>query len=237
MGDHAVRERLTLVVRRVRPGPLCGAVLDLLVELDQLRAGQLGERSVQPVRQVLVRLVRERRDRALGALPLAHLREVGLDPLADGRPGWRLLAVRRGGRVHPHRELAEHPPRLDARQLDSPAMSLIAGLTEDAELGLDPLALRSCHTAVHHERLDPGPAHDHAEPGQLLVPVVRLRRIRRARERGHGPLRELDRRHRAPLASLLPRNPPRNQGSDREGRRQTDKSRFLVGDRQDRMAR
>jgi hypothetical protein len=42
VGDHPVRERRALLVRRVRAGPLRGALLDLLVKLDELRAGELG---------------------------------------------------------------------------------------------------------------------------------------------------------------------------------------------------
>src|SRR6185436_15035978 len=68
VGDHPVRERRALLVRRVRAGALRGALLDLLVELDELRAGQLGDRLVEPSREVLGRLVHERLDRPRRAI-------------------------------------------------------------------------------------------------------------------------------------------------------------------------
>src|SRR6185503_5060631 len=109
-------------------------------KLDELRAGKLGDRSVEPIGEVFGRLVLERLDRARRAILLLHSREVRLDAFPQRRPDRSTVFVSRRVRVAASGQLPEHGARPFARELDGPELLVVARLLPASDLHLHTLA-------------------------------------------------------------------------------------------------
>jgi hypothetical protein len=192
VGNHPVRERRALFVRRVRADAFRSALLDLLVELDELRAGQLGDRPVEPTGEVLSRLVLEGLDRPWRAILLLHSREVRLHAFPQRRPDRSTVFVSRRVRVAARGQLHEHGARPLTRELDGPELLVVTRLLPASDLHLHALAAPRDPPADDERARSGSPrsvaADDDAEPAHLVVPEVRLRVVDRARQGFQGLL-------------------------------------------------
>src|SRR4051794_2456855 len=166
------------------------------MKLHELRACELGDRPVEPIGEVLGRLVLERLDRAWRAILLLHSREVRLHAFPQRRTGRPTVLVSRRVRVRTGSELPEHGARPLARELDGPELAVVTRLLPAPDLHLHALAA-TCDPPTNDERTRSGSprsvaANDDAKPAHLVVPVVRLRLIDRARQGFQYLLRESD---------------------------------------------